>query len=79
MSIAERYNVLSRRADEERFISPRRRRAPYLTERLKNVLSRRANEERHISLYTGHVLAVKAPKYDVLRPRGKIGRSSIVQ
>ena len=25
---------------------------------------------------TGHVLAVKAPRYDILRSRGEIGRSS---
>ena len=39
------------------------------------VASRRDDEERRISPYTGHVLSVKAPRYDVLRPHDELRRS----
>ena len=45
------------------------------TER-NNVVSRRTNEERRMSPYTGHVLAIKASRYDVFRPRTEMRRSS---
>ena len=71
ISTAERNNVVSRRADEERRTSPCERRTPHLPAWIKNFVSRRVDEERHISPYTGHVL-----RYDVLRPRDEIRRSS---
>ena len=69
-------NVVSRRANKEGRISPRGWRRSYFSTRMKNVESRSANAERYISPNTGHVVAVRAPRYDLLHPRGEIGRSS---
>ena len=60
------YFHTSRRPVEERRILVHEQRMSYLTGRLKNVISRRADEERRISPYTGHVLTVKALRYDVV-------------
>ena len=76
ISAAERNTVIFRHPVEERRISAHGRRTSYLGARTKNAVSRRADEERRISPYTGHVLAVKPPRYDVLRPRGEIRCSS---
>ena len=76
VSTTEQNNIVSRGPVEGCRISPRRRRTTHRTGRLKNDVSRRADEERRISPYTSHVLAVKAPRYDVFRPRGEIRRSS---
>ena len=64
ISTAEWNNVKSQPPVEERHILINRQRRSYLIGRLKNAVSRRADEERRISLYVGHVLTVKALRYD---------------
>ena len=52
------------------------RRTTYLTGQLKNDPSRRADEERRISALLRPVLGQYTARYDVLRPRGEMSRSS---
>ena len=74
--MAEQNNDVSRHPIEERRISPRGRRMLYLIGRLKNDVSRRADEERRISALLRPVHGQYTARYDVLRPRGEIRRSS---